>query len=112
MSNRGDVSSESGKTPNQGISRKSTGSVSYIFLISGLSLETYQTNLRFYQFSGPDFSNLMEQKRPNDQGSRNRRESISDQYNSGFVGRMWSRYVVFQSAMSTITLSQDSILIN
>ncbi|KAI6084350.1 hypothetical protein F4821DRAFT_280082 [Hypoxylon rubiginosum] len=70
MSNRGDVSSESGKTPNQGISRKSTGS-----------------------FSGPDFSNLMEQKRPNDQGSRNRRESISDQYNSGFVGRMWSRWV-------------------
>ncbi|XXG97907.1 5'-3' exoribonuclease 2 [Hypoxylon texense] len=60
--------SESGKTSQQGIRKKSTSS-----------------------FSGPDFNNLMQQKRSGDEASMKRRDSIADQYNSGFVGRMWQR---------------------
>ncbi|OTA65276.1 hypothetical protein K449DRAFT_463400 [Hypoxylon sp. EC38] len=45
-------------------------------------------------FSGPDFNNLYLQKRSTDSASVKRRESLSDQYNnSGFVGRLWKRWV-------------------
>ncbi|KAI1403276.1 hypothetical protein F4819DRAFT_484719 [Hypoxylon fuscum] len=70
MSNWGNVKSEGGKAGYQGGQNTSTG-----------------------VFSGPNFSNLMDQKRSNDHESVKRRESISDQYSSGFVGRMWQRWV-------------------
>ncbi|KAI4861386.1 hypothetical protein F4820DRAFT_452007 [Hypoxylon rubiginosum] len=60
----------SAKVGEQGIRKKSTGS-----------------------FSGPDFNNLMQQKRHGDEESMKRRDSLADQYNSGFVGRMWQRWV-------------------
>ncbi|KAI8957584.1 hypothetical protein F5Y11DRAFT_339093 [Daldinia sp. FL1419] len=70
MSNWGSARSEGGKAGHQGGGNTSTGT-----------------------FSGPDFNNLYLQKRSTDQESLKRRESISDQYNTGFLGRMWRRWV-------------------
>ncbi|KAI1780262.1 hypothetical protein F4818DRAFT_395155 [Hypoxylon cercidicola] len=68
--NWSNVRSEVGKAGHQGSSNTTTSS-----------------------FSGPGFNNLMQQKRSGDQASAKRRESIADQYNPGFVGRMWQRWV-------------------
>ncbi|KAI2777200.1 hypothetical protein F4815DRAFT_482285 [Daldinia loculata] len=70
MSNSGNAPSEGGKASHQGGRNTNSGS-----------------------FSGPDFNNLYDQKRPADKEAIKRRESISDQYNTGFVGKMWKRWV-------------------
>ncbi|KAI0376577.1 hypothetical protein F5Y04DRAFT_266108 [Hypomontagnella monticulosa] len=70
MSNWGNVRSEGGKAGHQGAGQSSSSS-----------------------FSGPNFDNLYMQKRSMDQESIKRRESIQEQYNSGFIGRMWRRWV-------------------
>ncbi|KAI2615173.1 hypothetical protein GGR54DRAFT_311277 [Hypoxylon sp. NC1633] len=43
--------------------------------------------------SGPNFNALYSQKRSTGQESIDKRKSITDQYSSTFVGRMWSRWV-------------------
>ncbi|KAI0845228.1 hypothetical protein F5Y00DRAFT_265763 [Daldinia vernicosa] len=68
MSNWGNARSVGGKAGYQGGGNTSSGS-----------------------FSGPDFNNLYLQKRSTDKESIKRRESISNQYNTGFIGKMWKR---------------------
>ncbi|KAF3067275.1 hypothetical protein GL218_08743 [Daldinia childiae] len=68
MSNRDTAQSEGRKASQQGGRNTNSGS-----------------------FSGPDFNNLYDQKRPTDKEAIKRRESISDQYNTGYVGKMWKR---------------------
>ncbi|KAI1803132.1 hypothetical protein F4811DRAFT_357012 [Daldinia bambusicola] len=70
MSNWGNVRSEGGKAGYQGGGNSSTS-----------------------HFSGPDFNNLYLQKRSTDSESVKRRESLTEQYKTGFVGKMWRRWV-------------------
>ncbi|RYP11056.1 hypothetical protein DL764_000284 [Monosporascus ibericus] len=44
-------------------------------------------------WKGPDFDNLYLQKRSTDEESIKRRNSLADQYKSGFISRAWHKYM-------------------
>ncbi|RYP89403.1 hypothetical protein DL769_000054 [Monosporascus sp. CRB-8-3] len=44
-------------------------------------------------WKGPDFDNLYLQKRSTDEESIKKRNSLADQYKSGFISRAWHKYM-------------------
>ena len=90
-----DQNSVGGKTGSQGGRKLSTSMVSVPhFLTSSSSSFPFHIDIfDSFQFRGPDFDGLYTQKRASDQESTARRSSIADQYKTGFLSKMWYKYV-------------------